>query len=68
MACFYKNKQKNIFYIQQVVQGSSTVCPRSSDPFFIVTYNIKWLLLGHGHIVGLAHVVQTSNKYKIHNI
>jgi len=28
-----------------------TVCPRSSEPFYVVTYYIKWVALLLGHIV-----------------
>ena len=28
-------------------KGTNTVCPVSSEPFYIVTYNIKRVLLGH---------------------
>ena len=36
-------------YTQIMRKGLYTVCPRSSDPFYMVTYYITWnaLLLGH---------------------
>ena len=36
---FYRSKNK----IDIVCDVILTVCPRSSDPFYIGTYNIKWV-------------------------
>ena len=30
-------------YIQTIIFRAHTVCPRSSDPFYIVSYYIKWV-------------------------
>ena len=29
--------------------GKDTVCPRSSDPFYVVTYYIKWVITSSKH-------------------
>ena len=35
-----------------IALSTFTVCPRSSDPFYIVNYYINgWLLLGHTAVV-----------------
>ena len=36
-------KIANDFYFCSMQVGNITVCPGSSDPFYVVTYYIKWV-------------------------
>ena len=31
--------------------GNATVCPRSSDPFYVVSYYIKWVTTSWAHSI-----------------
>ena len=46
---FWAHLNKNELIELTVDFGTYIMCPRSSDPFYIVTYYMKWgsLLLGH---------------------
>ena len=30
-------------YIENIPNNEPSVCPRSSDPFYVVTYYLKWV-------------------------
>ena len=43
----------------------STVCPRSGDPFYIVSYNMKWVTTSwtYSMLVFLYNFVSPSQSY-----
>ena len=46
-----------------------TVCPGSSDPFYVVSYNIKWVTTSWTHsttdIVATCYLYQIVTQYKL---
>ena len=43
-------------------RGTRTVCPRSSGPFYVVTYYIKWVTTSWTHSI-ISLVVQSHGAY-----
>ena len=48
-----KNKDK-----LAVNSARHTICPGSSDPFYVVTYYIKWITTLFGHIVEKENAIE----------
>ena len=40
---------------------NTTICPRSSDPFYIVTYNKKWVTTSWTHSILQDHTAIVDN-------
>ena len=38
-------------FTADIIKERHTVCPRSSDPFYIVTYCIKWDIISWEYII-----------------
>ena len=56
----YPSLPRNIFTLW--VHFAYTVCPRSSDPFYVVSYYIKLLLLGQTVPCGNSYILDRSTR------
>ena len=64
----YKKWQKtNVLDIKLSSFRIHTVCPGSSDPFYIVTYNVNWVTTSWTYSNSISYVynVNSSPKYEI---
>ena len=53
-----KSKDTRLMSVDMMASQGYTVCPRSSDSFYILTYYIKWVTISWTHSIFFECIAQ----------